>query len=330
MGHTPRPFSLPQQHVTPLGSTLVHSRSQSDPQTSTAANIDVATVSETMLNAQLNARAPIHRTDFLLRRGSVQTGYEDKVKPSWSKRSKHPSFSLRRLTLADRSVTAPVFSTSQSPESRHSRLTPLFSTPLRFGLPLSPSPGRNKSPIPPARPPRSDENLAKLVKLEGRSVHTGEAKRISNDPPPPKRAKKMRVRDRSESARRPLVRNIDGVSRGNSTDRSAEGQASSLSLERHDSDASATTIESDSTFESAESAESEQRGRGTNISTETINVLLPPPSLFQTPPPPSVITPKRQEPRAAVDPEMIELRRETTFEEMMKRAGWRRSDWQKH
>ena len=336
MGRTPRPLSLPQQYVAPMSRPSPHSRSHSEPQAKFAspapARSDTAIVSEPMWNAQLSGGTPVHRTDFLLRRGSVETGYEGKVKPSWSTRKARPK-SLRCLTQSiNRSATEPKTPVGKSPR-RTSRLTPLFSTPLRFGLPLSPSPAKNKAAVPASRPPRSDESLARLVRLEGKTVARGEAKRISNATPSPKKAKKMRMRDRSESATRPLVANAEGASRGASVDRAEDRNARGQSLERHDSDASATTIESATSDGS--NAPAEDRGRGqhkTNASTETINVLLPPPSVFHTPPPPRT---QNRAPNSTKSPlsvpgqEMQQVKRETTFENMMEQAGWRRSEWLK-
>ena len=165
------------------------------------------------------------------------------------------------------------------------------------------------------------------VRLEGKTVASGEAKRISNATPSPKKAKKMRLRERSESARRPLVANVEGASREASVERAEDRKARGQSLERQDSDASATTIESESSVES--NGSSRGRGRHTaNPSSETINVLLPPPSVFQTPPPP-MRTPRGKEGGLKVDTEMQEVKRDTTFEDMMTKAGWRRSEWLK-
>ena len=327
MGRTPRAFSHQEQYTAPMSGAVAHSRSQSEPEAPTTAKSDGTVVSAPMWNPQLNGGAPMSRTDFLLRRGSVETGYEGKIKPSWSTRSKHRPKSLRPLILANRSVTEPN-KVPKTPSGKSTRLTSLFSTPLRFGLPSSPSPGKNGAQVPQSRPPRREDNLAKLVKLEGKTVPTGEGKRVSNAMPSPKKAKKMRLRDRSESARRPLMTTADGASP--CVNDLGDGQARGQSLERQDSDASATTIESDSSGRSG----SQSRGRRTtNASSETINVLLPPPSVFQTPPPPNVRSPPGSDQKAKgeseIEREMVEVRRETTFEEMMRQAGWKGSEWNK-
>ena len=337
MGTTPRPLSLPQQYIAPLSSPPAHIRSQSEPQVPTRSTTSSSQpssanslVSQPMWDPNLSGGAPLHRTDFLLRRGSVETGYEDKIKPSWSTRrhsrpksSLNPARNMRRTHTEPQTLKTPVTPATARSSRRASRLAPLFSTPLRFGLPLSPSPAKNKTPPPPARPPRSDENLARLVKLEGKSVPSGEAKRISAAAPSPKKAKKMRLRDRSESSRRPLVAD---TSREGSVDPAGRR---GTSLERMDSDASATTIESSVSSGSGVDGERGRGRHGQSDSTETINVLLPPPEVFHTPPPPLRTPERKNVAGGGLQVPKEETKRETTFEELMTKAGWRRSEWVK-
>lgn len=138
-----------------------------------------ALVSNPIAHPDFNSGMPMGRTDFLLRRGSVETGWEDKIKPSWSVRSKYRPKSklLRSLSKGSKSGGAP-----KTPDA--SRM-PVFTTPLRFGLPVN-------TAGTPDRPPAGGANMAKLIDVGGKSVRSGAAVRVDNQTPPPSRAKKYR------------------------------------------------------------------------------------------------------------------------------------------
>ena len=207
------------------------------------------------------------------------------------------------------------------------RLPPLFSSPLKFGLPVSPSPASaRKGANPPKRPLRSDENVPRVTSLSHSEDTTNSVVYGPYVPPNSNPALQVPAGARTGSRRRD------------------DSQRRPLMGERSESQDSNVTILSDS--DGGDQRAPEMRERDNNggapkaDSSETINVLLPPPNIFRTPPPSGgrVIDGPYGGPQgrardggaegrwdAGTDAE----RRDTTFEDLMKQAGWRRSEWKK-
>ena len=332
MGSTPRPWSGALYDHSKTPNTAVTENTVTNNSSHGGSN----GVSEPMWAQQFGP--PSHRTDFLLRRGDCETGLENNLKGETTPNPN--SASTLERGRSKRAHAIPVKPSMMPPPSSHytadddnesglemrsaksrkqtkqarkERLPPLFTTPLKFGLPSSPSPKNRpdncvQKKTKPQRPPRSDENLSRLLSLSHkRSV---EAANNVNE----KDRANQRIAEASHHRDLGAARAGDVVGR-----RSISSTRKPLvagSLGRKDSDASNVTIlseeEASPTLRHARlDAPKAHHHRDVN-SSETINVMLPPPHVFRTP------EPGKQHGHD---------RRDTTFSDMMRQAGWRQSEW---
>lgn len=319
MGTTPRPLSVSSPHEvsSSAATTVVQPSGQNASQNNAgqsyyapnkAQSGAMSTISEPMWASNLGP--PAHRTDFLLRRGDCSTGLEDRIAMRSSTTPVGASTLERgrsRRAMADASTAKDAVTPEKSkaadakgprtPESqvdKPGRLPPVFTSPLKFGLPISPSPagkGQNagKGKEKPKRPLRSDENIVGMLGTGSSDASFATAPTASAE-----------NRQRDDSARRPLI----------------AGRSDS-----HDSNVT-TFSEGDGgeVQEMSERKPDEKQKKEKEDSSETINVLLPPPNVFRTPPPSG-----GTRWNSGTDAE----RRDTTFEDLMKKAGWRKSEWKK-
>lgn len=252
----------------------------------------------------------IHRSDFILgQRGSVQTGWERKEKPFWSRLSQDRPKS-RLIPRSSRKST-----NLDSNDPANGRVQ-VFNHPLRFGLPVRPNAAVTPD-IGLARSPTGEEKLATLKDIGGRTVPSGAVVRVDNHTPPPSRAKKyeIRPRDRSESQRRPLVRDNslprqDQFDVDQSIEEATPQRGRSPPRGRAPSDATTASFETGS-------IEDEKESDSRRV---TMNVMLPPASVFRTPPP----TAREQRIRDDDVLDESEIKRHTTFDDMMRHAGSQR------
>ncbi|KAI9728353.1 MAG: hypothetical protein M1828_003753 [Chrysothrix sp. TS-e1954] len=295
-----------------------------------------------------------HRTDFLLRRGSGQTGFEQQNQPAWSTggvppagtraaspqrpentragpsyrdRSNDRSNPSDRVPFTDPYTPNPD-TQDQSQAPRHpprSRLTPLFQTPLRLGLAtqadgVTPQPTRKS---PPKRPRRSDEprlSIAQALNL----------KSLKHKPSGTFIAGRKAPTPADDTQRRPLVRN-DSFSSFDHDDNHNHDDCHNRNANPLTRSSSSGTAFSDTSSTHTHPARNPRHD--SHGSSETISVLMPPPAVFESPPPP-------QSARKATEPSTPESygrrppprnlrqeRPETSFEELLREAGWRTSAW---
>ena len=287
---------------------------------------------------------PSHRTDFLLRRGDVETGMERNNPNAANTPDPNAASNLER-GMSKRGPRKPGQAPQQSMTTRRgSRLPPLFATPLKLGLPSSPrspvrspgSGGRIRKMSRPQRPRRSDDSLKNMLAQKSLQPGTRSTAQAVNG---------------NDSTKKPMAApaaaNQDRYGFEQTPERDADQrQRDRHNLERSDSD---TTILSESPLEDPDAKAKEwglsttnpftrkhkpdsnhhqhrredtrDSGYGSHPydsrikSSETINVM------FQTPE-----LEKQQRTARGVEQtptsEPGHDRRDTTFEDLMKQAGW--------
>ncbi|KAI9658841.1 MAG: hypothetical protein M1831_003867 [Alyxoria varia] len=292
-----------------------------------------------------NYGPPTHRTDFLLRRGDVETGMERNNPNAANTPDPNAASNLERGMSNKRGPRKPDQAHQQQQQHsmttrRGSRLPPLFATPLKLGLPSSPrspirspgSGGRISKMSRPQRPRRSDDSLKNMIaqkSQQGGTRSTAEAVHGNETTNKPMAA--------------PAAANQDRYGFEQTPEREArQRQRDYYGLERSDSD---TTILTESPLEDPDAKAKEwglstmnpftrkhdnknhhredtrDSGYGSHPydsrikSTETINVMFQTPELEKQ-------QRKAREAGKTSTPETSHDRRDTTFEDLMKQAGW--------
>lgn len=284
-----------------------------------------STVSEPMWANEFGP--PAHRTDFLLRRGDCSTGLEDRLASRTSTAPAGASSLERgrsRRAMADatapsnpntkQQTTAPPRQTSMR---ERQRMPPLFQAPLKFGLPTTPRPAKRlgdgdanttkaadatNTTTPQQGTKSANDKVARMLSLSHNSSVEKTQARTEAEKTAPKSDNHANPSESSYTTARTTSKKRD------------DSQKRPLVGARSESQGSDVTILSDSGDEE-DGPEGRGKGKGNvkdNASCETINVLLPPPSVFRTPPP-----------SAGKEGE----KRDTTFSDMMKKAGWERGEW---